>query len=232
MPRPPRVRRVSPRNAAPPTSCAATIAKRSTPGSPRTNPGTAQANCPAPACAAATATVTGRSTLTSLTTSPVTAGRLPNDSVGGITREGAVEVGADVKAGAPTAVVAGEGAAVGRGVDVDSRGVAVGSADGNGDQLATGSEAEGSGRMVAIGSDAEGRGRIVAIGSGAVGSGRSVLTGSGRGGIVTPGNTDGGASVGSSGKLGPAAAADLPRPNPPIRTSAAKATATAPRLAR
>jgi len=260
-PRPPRVRRVSPRNAAAPRTCAATIAMRSTPGRPRTNPGTSHASCAAPTCVAPTATVTGRSGLTSLTINPVPAGRGSTDDVTGITRAGTGDAGTGVDAGATAAVANGEGAGVGRGTVVSGRGVAVAigsdavgsgelvtvgsDADGNGDRVATGSEAEGSGRIVAIGSDAEGSGRIVAIGSETEGSGRivaigsdadgrggSVITGSdGRGGSVTPGNT--GASVGSSGRFGPAAAADGPnRTNPPITTNVAKAFATAPRPAR
>ena len=176
----------------------------------------------------------GRPGLTSLTISPVLAGRLSTDPVAGVTREGAVEVGAGVEPGAATAVAAGEGAAVGCCVDADGRGVAVAvgsDADGSGGGVTVGSEADGNG--VATGSEAEGSGRIVAIGRDAVGSGRSVLTGSdGSGASVASGNGDGGASVGSSGRLGPTAAADMPSPtNPPIKTSAAKATATAPRPA-
>jgi len=181
------------------------------------------------------ATVTGRSGVTSLTISPVPAGRLPTDPVAGTTSEGAVEVGAGVDPDAATAVAAGEGAAVGRCVDADGRGIAVAvrsDADGSGGGVTVGSEADGNGDPVAIGSEAEGSGRIVAIGRDAVGSGRSVLTGSdGCGASVASGSADG-ASVGSSGRLGPTAAADMPSPtNPPITTSAAKATATAPRPA-
>jgi hypothetical protein len=152
----------------------------------------------------------------------VPAGRLPTDPVAGITREGAVEVGASVDPGAATAVAAGEGAAVGPGV-----------ADGRGIVVAVGSDADGSGGRVTVGSDADGNGDRVAIGSDAVGSGRSVLTGSdGSGASVAPDKADGGASVGSRGRLGPTAAADLASPtNPPITTSAAKPTAAAPRPA-
>jgi len=80
--------------------------------------------------------------------------------------------------------------------------------EGNGD-------AEGSGRIVAIGREAEGSGRRVAIGSDA----------EGRGGSVTLDSSDGEASVGSTGRVGPAAAADLPRSmNAPATTSAATST--------
>ena len=177
----------------------------------------------------------GRPGLTSLTISPVLAGRLSTDPVAGITREGAVEVGAGVDAGAAPAVAPGERAVVGRGV-ADGCGVAVADgsdADGSGGRVTVGSDADGSGDPVATGSEGEAVGRIVAIGTDAVGSGTSVLSGSdGRGASVVPGDSEGGASVGSSGRFGPTAAADIPSPtNPPIRTSAATATATAPRPA-
>jgi hypothetical protein len=143
----------------------------------------------------------------SLTISPVLAGRLPTEPVAGITREGTVEVGAGVDAAVAMAVAAGESAAVGRGVDGDGHEVAV----------AVGSDADGTG-LVTVGSDTDGNG--VATGSEAEGSGRIVAIG-----------TDGrGASVGSSGRLGPTAAADLPSAtNAPIATSTAKTTAAAPR---
>jgi hypothetical protein len=115
-----------------------------------------------------------------------------------------VEDGAGVDAGAATAVVAGERAAVEPGV-ADGRGVAVadgGDADGSGGRVTVGSDADGNGDPVATGSEGEGVGRIVAIGR------------DGRGASVAPGNAD--------GWLGPTAAADLPIPtNPPITTSAA-----------
>ena len=81
-----------------------------------------------------------RSGLTSLTISPVLAGRLPTEPVAGITREGTVEVGAGVDAAVATAVAAGKGAAVGRGVDAGGRGVAV----------IVGSDADGSGGFTAF----------------------------------------------------------------------------------
>jgi hypothetical protein len=216
MPRPPRVRRVSPRNAAAPRTCAATIAKRSTPGRPRTKPGTSQASCPAPTCVAATATVTGRSRVTWLTINPVPLGRVPTDEIG-LPRAGAGDAGTCVDAGAIAAEASGEGAGMGRGADVDARGGVV----------AIGSDAEGRGELVTVGSDPEGNGDPVAIGSEAEGSGRRVEIGDaeGRGGSVTLGSSDGGASVGSTGRVGPAAAADLPRSmNAPATTSAATST--------
>jgi hypothetical protein len=166
------------------------IAKRSTPGRPRTNPGTSHASCPAPTCAGATATVTGRSGVTSLTIKPVPAARVPTDEVTWITCAGAGDVGTGVEAGAIAAVASGEGAAVGRGVAVT-----IGSdAEGSGELVTVGSDAEGSGELVTVGSDAVGSGRIVAIAREAEGSGTIVATGSdadGRGASVTLGNSDG-----------------------------------------
>lgn len=189
----------------------------STPGRPRTNPGTSHASCAAPTCVAATATVTGRSGLTSLTINPVRAGRVPTDDVTRITRAGTGDAGTGDDAGATAAVANGEGAGVGRGIGVSGRGVAVGigtDAEGSGELVTVGSDGDGNGDPVATGSEAEGSGRIVAIGSDADGSGRSVP----------------GASVGSSGRFGPAAAADLPSPtNAPITTRTARATAAAAR---
>src|SRR5256885_11147608 len=148
------------------------------------------------------------SALTSLTISPVLAGRLPTEPVAGITREGTVEVAAGVDAAVATAVAAGECAAVGRGVDADGRGV----------PMAVGSDAEGSG-LVTVGSDADGNGDPVAIGSEAEGSGRIVAIGR---------DTVGGAR--SGGRFGPTAAADPARATHAlIAPSTAKTTAAAPR---